>query len=634
MKKVFFKTLTTFIVGMALLSTTACTDRNEPASAGSAALDGTVQFAFKGVPYKDSPEEDSNMLSEVNVYHFKGEDFFLRTYIDEPYADGIGLPTDGTTRVYCVSGTELNPEVGVKEEAFLNSTVSCQSGDGKASMFYSGTIDFSEKNLSNGRLEIEMKRGVARIDFANAIDSDIRITKIIVENAPATTFVFPCGSMPDDFTVTFSREFAEPFQGVKTGMFQIFESTRPVNVRVLGDFGDTPINILTTIPTVVRNKVYTLQMTNINSNVTGAFTVKDWEEGKTTEAVPSTSRGLFIDRPNSIIPDGVEIDYGTNIVTVPYEGAENIKIAFLAKTKVSISSVEGEVPTVRVSANEPVKIAEGYISSLNIWVEPNKRLAYSLLINIKDEEGHHNFIEVKVLNNPERKIETVEIAGRTWMAFNAMSSDQNRQVFPLDGMSVEEMYRDNWAMAIGSFFQYGKAKNYSPWTKNDPNTNSAIPRDIPWGTPEAMPVPEGFHVATIADWQSLIPNRTTLPSTYTAGNGEQIKAELITLPGTLTNSPSDAANKAELLMRYMRFESLQTGNVLIIPICGMKTASWDEYPGGGRAMHAWTGYWLFEDRRLWLLQVGGTEDAPSIAYSADRWNYDGFMAVRGVKNLD
>ncbi|MDE6668199.1 MAG: fibrobacter succinogenes major paralogous domain-containing protein [Muribaculaceae bacterium] len=634
MNKVFFKTPTALIAGIALLSTTACTDRNEPTSTGDVGADGTVQFAFRGVPYKDSSEEDTDMLSQVNVYHFKGEDFFLRTDIDDPYAEVIGLPTNGTTKIYCVSKIDLNPEMGMKEEAFLNSTVTCKAGDEKAPMFYSGAIDFSEENLSNGRLEIEMKRGVARIDFVNTVDPDIIINKVIVEDAPASTFVFPCNSMPDEATVSFSREFAEPFQGVETGMFQIFESTRPVNVRVLGEYGDTPVNILTSIPSIERNKVYTLQITNINSNVTGAITVKEWQEGSATGAIPSTTKGIFIDQLNSVVPEGVEVDYGNNTVTVPFEGANNIKLAFLAKTKVSISSIEGEISTAKVSPNEPMKIDEGYISSFNLSVEPNKRLAYFLVINIKDEEGRHNFVEVNVAVNPTRTIETVEIAGRTWMAFNAMSSDPNVQVFPIDGMTIEEMYQQNWATAIGNFFQYGKIKGYSPWTRNDPNGNSEITRNAPWGDPEAMPVPEGYHVATQADWLSLIPNGTQLPSTYTAGNGEEIKAELITLPGTLTNSPSAQANKAGLLMRYMRFESLMTGNVLIIPICGMKTNSWDEYPGGGRALSAWVGYWIYEDRCLWLLQVGGTNEEPAVTSGLSRWNYDGFMAVRGVKNLD
>ncbi len=85
-------------------------------------------------------------------------------------------------------------------------------------------------------------------------------------------------------------------------------------------------------------------------------------------------------------------------------------------------------------------------------------------------------------------------------------------------------------------------------------------------------------------------------------------------------------------MRYIRFESLETGNVLCIPVCGMKTAGTAEYPGGGRAMHAWVSYWISMDRYTWLFQISGTSDALTSTQGRDRWNYNGFVPVRGVKN--
>ncbi len=566
MNKVFLKTPTALLAGMALLSTTACTDRNEPTSAGGIGVDGTVQFAFKGVAAPDSSEEVDNMMSQVSVYHFKGEDFFLRTDIDDPYAESIGLPTDGTTRVYCVSGIDLNPEVGMKEEAFLNSTVSCKPGDEKSPLFYSGAIDFSEENLSNGRLEIEMKRSVARIDFANTVDKDIIINQVIVEDAPASTFVIPCQSMPDDATVSFSREFTDPFQGVETGMFQIFESMRPVNIRVLGEYGDSPINLLTSIPTIERNKVYTLQITNMNSNVAGAITVKDWQEGDATGAIPSTGRGIFIDQLNSVVPEGVEVNYGNNKVTVPFNGAKDIKLAFLAKTKVSISSVEGEVSTAKISANEPIMVEEGYISSFNLSVEPNKRLAYSLIINIKDEEGHLNFVEVNVEYNPTRTIETVEIAGSTWMAFNCTSPDIDKQIYPVDGLGVEETYQQNWIGAAGYLFQFGRQYAYVPYSGYNPCNNLGNQeQDRPWVNYSHMPCPEGYHVATLEEFRTLCPSGTEIPGTYTAGNGESITVTIHSIDGTLL-TPTNVGGTG----RYMKFTSNDTGRFLILPIAGYK----------------------------------------------------------------
>ncbi len=630
MNKVFLNTPTALLAGMAILATTACTDRNEP-TAGGVGVDGTVRFAFKGVPYKDSSEEDAEMLSQVNVYHFKGEEYFLRSDIDDPYAESIGLPTDGTTRVYCVSEIELHPGIGMKEEAFLNSTVTCKSADGKAPMFYSGSIDFSEENLSNGRLEIEMKRGVARIDFANTIDPDIIINKVIVEDAPAATYVFPSGNMPGDATVTFSREFTEPFSGVETGMFQIFESTRPVSVRVLGEYGDTPINILTTLPSVERNKVYTLQVTNINSTVGGAFTVKDWQEGSTTGAIPSTSRGLFIDKLNSVVPQGVEVNYGKNLVTVPFDGAKNIKLAFLAKTKVSISSIEGEISTAKVSSIDAVKVEEGYISSFSLSVEPNQRLAYSLIINIKDEEGHQNFVEVNVCYNPTRTIETVEIAGATWMAFNCTSPDLSKQIYPVDGYSVEDTYIHNWLGAIGSMFQFGRQYAYVPYMGYNPSNNlGGQTQDMPWVNYSHMPCPEGYHVATLEEFRRLCPQGTEIPGTYTAGNGESITVTVHAVEGDV-QTPTKVGGKA----RYMKFTSNDTGNVLILPIGGYKS---DKSTASNPALGKDAVYWTNSNAsckgghaRAFRFMFNWGETSKMDEF---QWPMEAFAYVRAVKNVE
>ena len=87
-------------------------------------------------------------------------------------------------------------------------------------------------------------------------------------------------------------------------------------------------------------------------------------------------------------------------------------------------------------------------------------------------------------------------------------------------------------------------------------------------------------------------------------------------------------------MRYVRFESLDSHNVLIFPICGMKANKWDEYPGGGKLLSAWTGYWIADDRSLWLFQIGESDGSLSATQGMSRWNYDGFMAVRGIKDHD
>lgn len=633
MNNVFSKTSYVWLAALSILPLSACSDMNEALSDSDSGRKAAVVFKIAGVP-SNIPTDATESLGEVNVFHFKGEDFLMHTLIEDPYAEGIQLSSERTTRIYCVSGVDIDAGQGTERSRFAATTAVSPEGVTSAPLFYSTAVDFSGEDFLNGRIDVELKRSVARIDFINTEDTGFKVSQVIIENAPAASFVFESDSTVECGTVSYSREFAVPFYGAEEGLFMLFESQNPVDVRIIGEYRDSPLNIRTTLPVVERNKAYTLQMVNANSTVEGAFSIKDWEEGASVNASVSASGQFRIDRSNSIIPENVTVDYARNVLTVPHEGAADIKVAFLSREKVSVSSIDGEVPTVKITPNEAVQTGDGYISSLNISVQPNNRLSYELTVNLRDEAGRTDFLEILVLANPSRTFDTVEIAGRTWMAFNAVSSDPANQVFPVDGLSVEEMYQTSWPMAIGSFFQYGRVLAYSPWTRNDPAANDETPRDCPWATPEAMPVPPGYHVASAADWQSLMPNGTTFPSTYKAGNGEEIKAELITLPGTLNNSPSAAANKAGLLMRYLRFESQETGNVLIIPICGMKTPSMDEYPGGGRALHAWGGYWIYEDRCLWLFQVDDSAGTPTVTQGSSKWNYNGFMPVRGVKNAD
>ena len=631
MNKNFCKTSTAWLATMALLPLSACSDMVD-SGRNSGTGDGDVVVPkFIGIPYLNSSDDESEKLSEVNVFHFKGEDYLMRTDIADPYAETVELPTNGTSRVYCVGGIQLSPEEGVKEADFLLSTVDCSSDSQYAPLFYSGTTDFSEETLRAGRVEIAMKRGVARIDFANNIDESVKVHKLIVTDAPASTFVFPQDSILECSTVSLTREFDEPFFGQESGVFSLFESNHPVNVRILGEYADSPLNIVATLPTVERNKIYTLQITNINSLVQSAFTVKDWEEGNNAGAVPSTSKDIFLDKVNSVIPEDVTVDYGTNTLTVPYTGAKNMKLAFLASTQVSVASVEGEISTVKITANDPVKVEEGYISSFNVSVDPNKRLSYTVVLHLKDGNGKYNFVEIKVLNLDERIIETVEIAGAEWMAFNCTGPDLDKQVYPVDGMSIEDTYRYNWLGAVGSLFQFGRQYAYVPYMGYNPCNNlGGQVQDMPWVNYSHMPCPEGYHVATLAEFRTLCPNGTVIPGTYKAGNGESITVTLHAVDGTI-QTPTKVGGS----IRYMKFTSNDTGNVLILPIAGWKgDKSTAANPTFGKDAVYWTNSnvscWGGHARAFRFMFNWGDE----AKMEEFQFAMEAFAYVRAIKNVE
>lgn len=632
MNRNFCKSPTTWLVAMTLLPLSACNDFADSTSSRGQEDGGMVVFPkFLGLPYQNSSEEESEKLTEVNVFHFNGEDFFLRTDISDPYAETVELPTNGTTKVYCVAGTQVAATEGVKETDFLNTTVSVPANATTSPIFYSGTSEFSEEVLRGGRLDIELTRSVARIDFTNTIDPDIVIKKLIVENAPASTFVFAQDSICESSTVSFTREFAEPFYGEEAGIFYLYESANPVNVRIIGEYGDSPLNISATLQSVERNKVYNLQMINLSSNVQGAFTVKDWEEGSNADALPSTNHDIFIDKLNSSIPEGVTVDYGKNVVTVPFAGAKNIKLAFLAETEVTIASIEGEVSTAKITTNQPVKVEEGYISSINVTIDPNKRLSYTLLINLKDGKGRYNFVEIKVLNDTTRVIETVEIAGATWMAFNCTGPDLDKQIYPVDGLSVEETYRNNFVGAVGYLYQFGRQYAYNPYLSYNPCNNLGNQvQNMPWVDYSHMPCPEGYHVATLEELRTLCPSGTKIPGTYTAGNGESITVTVHAAEGTLV-TPTNVGGTA----RYMKFKSNKTGNVLILPISGYKgDKSTASNPGFGKDVVYWTNSniscWGGHARAFRFMFNNGNE----AIMEEFQWPMEAFSYVRAIKNVE
>ncbi len=586
MNKKICKTSTAWLAAMTLLPLSACSDMVDSGQNPGTESGDVVYPKFLGMSYQNSTEDETGKLSKVNVFHFKGEDFLLRTDVEDPYAENIGLPTNGTSRVYCVAGAELTAAEGTKEADFLNSVVTIPANAETSPLFYSGAADFSEETLRGGRVDIQLTRGVARIDLTNTIsDPNIVVNKIVVENAPASTYVFAQDAMAESATVSFSREFSESFQGEEPGMFYLFESAKPVNIRIMGEYGDSPLNILTTLPGVERNKIYTLQIVNFNSTVQGVCTVKEWEEGATAGAVPSTGRGIFIDKVNSVIPEDVEVNYGTNVVTVPFTGAKDMKLAFLAPTKINVTSIEGEVSTAKITPNEAMKVEEGYISSFNVSIEANKRLSYTVIVNLKDENGKGNFVEIKVLNSLERTIETVEIGGATWMAFNCTSPDLDKQVYPVDGLSVEETYKNNWIGAIGYLYQFGRQYGYVPYNSYNPCNNLGNQKqDIPWVNYSHMPCPEGYHVATLQEFRTLCPSGTVIPGTYTAGNGESITVTIHAIDDQLITP-----TKVGGVGRYMKFTSNDTGNSLILPIAGYKSdKSTASNPNFGKDGVYWT----------------------------------------------
>ncbi|MEE0979311.1 MAG: hypothetical protein UH625_07900, partial [Muribaculaceae bacterium] len=558
--------------------------------------------------------------------------YLLRNSVAELW---IKIKDVGDGMVYVTSGLplEVQEEITMVPEMALMTTT-CSEADGCAPLFYSGYAPLDNDVYESGKLALDLERSVARIDLVNTELADLVITEVVAENAPSASYVFKADAPLECPAVTLSHTFDEPFKGTCHGVTTLFETDNSVDIRIRGYYRNAEVDMTATLPSVQRNKVYTLNVVNAGTKVETTFNVTDWKDGDSVNATPDAGDGIKIDPEYSVIPQGVAVDFEKNIVTVPATGVNGLKLAFKGQTKIELQSTDNLMPSVTLTENQVEALEQGYVSSFNIDVEAVKKgsLGYNFTMHLRNTlmTFSYDFVEVRVESSPYQ-VQTVKIGGSEWMCFNATSADIQEQIFLLDGVeSVEDMYNNHFVDCIGCYFQYNRPNPYSPWTSNSP---TAVTRPSgAWTNSANMPLPGGYHIASAAEWLKLFPAGTIVPSEYTCATGERISVSVVTLPGTLVTD-IDQVNNQNYKMRYVVFESLDTGNKLFIPLVGAKANNSNALPGVGN----WTfgtaaPYWMSDDRRVWFINSNVSANPITATMASNGFNYDGFCPVRGIKN--
>lgn len=588
----------------------------------------TTSLTIKAPMFAANNSGNQDMPEQTELYQFDNG-LFVRSETVSPDGQSIEINTKGHTKVFCVAGVSINDITSTTTlENFLQRTVTSPAGANSAPLFYAGAADI---NKNEPTATIEMCHGVARIDVA-CQDQRIVIKEIIVENAPAESFIIPADApLGKVTTVNYSRKIDEDFDGTLEQAFTIFESAQPVTIHVKGTFDGDLMNFSTTIPVVNRNKIYTLGVSG-GSDLDASITIADWAQGDKSEGLLALGE-TKINMEASSIPADVKIDASNNNITFPATGVKDMKLAFVTKTPLKLANILGSDENVSITADDTQATANGYIStfSINIAAQPKCGTAYNFTVMFNG--GNNFFINMEVEASPYQ-IPTVHIGGHDWMCFNAVSNDVEDQIYILDGgLTIEEMYNNNFVDCVGNYFQYGKPTPLNPWTSYDPAQLAEVTMDRPWSSLGKVPLPKGFHIPTLAEWADLIPNKTTIPASYMTASGDSIKATLVTLPGTLV-TPSAAVNAKNFKMRYVLFESVTSGAKLYLPLAGLKAAANVEIPGYKNYLfdtHA--AYWTRADRDIMFISYKTLEGGVEGAYlEQGRWGYDGLVSVRGIKD--
>lgn len=573
-----FKAKIGVIALMGVLTLASCSDKEDMPLAGGDNDGSGFSLSIKGMPAAPAGATAASGQEAISVFQFGPEGLFSKNIINSYNPEAINLVKGTTRALYCVSGIDIEASEETTQAEFSLSTIATEEGAASAPLFLSAYTSIEPTHMD---CELTMKRGVARIDL-DARDADMDISSIIVEDAPAASYIFAgdAGKLKSETTV-YTYEYATAPTGMEKGVFMIFESDKDVHVTVHGSVDGVDIAVPAVIENAERNKVYTLRIYDKNATVKAAFSVSDWEEGDTFNSSPDMSKGLHIDMAASVFPEGVTVDYVNNIIDVPGSGAEGMKIAFSSEMRVDIDTIcyagervlidSIEAKHVKFVAEKAYNTDKGVISKFNVDINPQLkgRPNYEIKMYVKKTvmNTSYDYVTIRVAPS-EFQIPTVELAGITWMAFNATTPEADDQVYVEKGKTVEDMYVADWIGCTGGLFQFGRQYKYIPYQSYNPcNDLGGQKQDIPWIHESHMPCPEGYHVATIDEWHQLFPVGTRLVSgsSYTAGNGETINVEIIRLPGDVVTP-----TKVNGVCRYMKLTSEETGNCLILPLAGYK----------------------------------------------------------------
>lgn len=431
---------------------------------------------------------------------------------------------------------------------------------------------------------VALWRSVAQLNLDTSSDENLAVERIEVEGlALNTTLMRAETPAAVDRTRTLTLDWSSSPKTTEENVLRLYESAEAVRFTVHALYRGQPQVVRLALPAVRRNYFYTIRLSKVESAVTGSFTVVPWQDGGDVGAAPDDSQAIVLDESRSVFPEGV-VSAGQNRLGV-WERGGDITLAFAADAEVE-ARMEGEGQEAALTPLGAETAGDKVVSRfrLNIREQGRGRLGYLIGLNVKRKTHLYSYDRFSVEVAPSSsQIETVTLGGVEWMAFNSVSDKLEDQIYPLDGLTVEEMYRTAWHTTVGSLFQFGRMYAYSPCKPGKHNAgNQVADGKLYWLQKTHVPCPEGYRVPTKEEMRALLPPGTPIPGTYDC-NGETVAATLHDA------EPSDVtidgiSGKA----RYLRLSS-SVGGVMYIPLSGKKgDKSTAASPNLGQGFALWT----------------------------------------------
>lgn len=238
--------------------------------------------------------DDMNMgidqYPQCHIYAFSGDNSMLKSYEYVNYSDDgyFTIPLDMRARnLYMLLNEEpfILHEESVEENSIANS-VHVLSANSEPDIFMSGVKELSVILPDGETDEFPVVYSVARIDIDvnSGDDKPLLVTGMKISGCPDRTYLFARadGSIPENSTsVTYKKEF---FPSLKKGellkgAYFVYENGQlPVTITMYCTYDGTNTTVDLSVPTLLRNHVYTVKLTDIGQTITGAIVVEKWTD--------------------------------------------------------------------------------------------------------------------------------------------------------------------------------------------------------------------------------------------------------------------------------------------------------------------------------------------------------------------
>lgn len=303
-----------------------------------------------------SPQENGNdpiVLNDVNGFRF--EEGILKEIFPAIQPDQEGncqlAPSQMRGTIYfltnanaIIENIELQPEV-TTETAFLQMKATADAMTANGFTMTGQTV----LSTDNHSVTIPLKRSVARIDIDSPY-KEVKVNRVTIHNICTEGYVneySPTDNGPGTESNLLEKDFgSSPFVNGKATLFYVPEQNGTGHeVELAITIKGAWHKLKTVLPSLQRNKVYTLSVYSNGPEVKLSVKTDDWEIGESSNSSPALLG--IVDTEHTIFPDGVTVNSHRDSVFVP-SWETQFDLGLMAESGATVS-INGKVEGVEVT---------------------------------------------------------------------------------------------------------------------------------------------------------------------------------------------------------------------------------------------------------------------------------------------